>query len=119
MDTEGLGLAVQNRVRQYFAELPAKLPEEIKTNIRWCRKMLLRSQRGDVEGMFRWHWLLTESLEIFCDAIGKPYLGPKKSLRRMEREHPEAFRCYEKALFSFEMEALEQWIGCLEQFMDA
>lgn len=115
MDTEGLGLAAQNRVRQYFAELPAKSPEEVKADIQWCRKMLLRAQRGDMEGMFRWHWLLTESLEIFCDAVGRPFLGPKKSLRWMEREYSEAYRCYEEALSTLEMEALERWIDCLEQ----
>ena len=32
-------------------------------------------------GMFRWHWLLTDSLEICCGLLGTPYQGPKKSLR--------------------------------------
>ena len=34
-----------------------------------CKKMLLRTLRSDAEGLYRWHWVLIDSLEIFCDAV--------------------------------------------------
>ena len=40
--------------------------------------MLNRVKRSDCEGMFRWHWVLVDSLEIFCDIMKQPYWGPKK-----------------------------------------
>lgn len=76
--------------------------------------MFLRSQRGDAEGLFRRHWLLIDSLEIFCDTAGRLYEGPKKSLLWMERERPEAYALYEEALRSPEDGALERWVAYLE-----
>lgn len=72
-DTEGLGQELKDRVLNYLDSLPRKSSDEIESNIAWCRKMLLRAGRKDAEGMFRWHWLLTDSLEIFCDAVGQFY----------------------------------------------
>ena len=77
--------------------------------------MLLRTKRGDAEGFFRWHWLLTDSLEIFCDAAGHPYRGPKKALRWLEEYDPEGFARYQAALSGFRRENLENWISYLEQ----
>ena len=73
---------------------------------------LLRAQkRCDCEGLFRWHWLLIDSLEIFCDIMHQPYLGPKKALKWMEKAHPEAFDRYKRALQNFQMDDLDEWIG--------
>ena len=44
------------------------------------KRMLLRTMRGDVEGYYRWHWLLCDSLEIYFDIKGIHYYGPKKQL---------------------------------------
>ena len=118
-DADAYGASLKQQVVSYVQNLPCKTAEEIRTEIEWCRKMFLRTQRDDTEGMFRWHWLLTESLEIFCDAVGHPYLGPKKSLRWMERQHPEAYTCYGNALFQFEISALESRIDYLEQYINS
>lgn len=55
-------------------------------------------------------WLLTDSLEIFCDIMQHPYWGPKKSLKWMEECHPTAFACYKTALEDFNIDCLENWI---------
>ena len=83
--------------------------------IQWCKKMLLRAKRSDAEGAYRWHWLLTESPEIFCDIAGYPYLGPKKSLRYLQKQFPKAFRCYTQALTDFRYDTLKAWIDCMEK----
>lgn len=116
LDTDGYGLSLKKQVLDYISRLPRKTAVEIRTEIEWCKKMLLRTQRQDAEGMFRWHWLLADSLEIFCGAAAHPYQGPKKSLRWMEREYPEVFSRYSAALFHLDKNALEQWIFHLEAF---
>ena len=77
--------------------------------------MLLRSARGDTEGYFRFHWLLTESLEIYCDVIGERYLGPKKSIIRMQAEDGESAELYKNALSQSDYASLKQWIEHLKQ----
>lgn len=115
MDTEGLGHALLKQVEDYVKALPGKTPEEQEGELRWCRKMLLRAKRPDAKGAYRWHWLLTDSLEIFCDIAGCPYLGPKKSLRLLEKQFPEAYRCYTRALMDFRYDTLKAWIDCMEK----
>ena len=109
-DDHGIGKTLQANVQAYLQNLPAKTSAEVKASIDWCVKMLERARRGDGEGMFRWHWLLTDSLEIFCDIMRHPYLGPKKSLQWMEDSYPEAFCRYTAALQTFRIDCLEEWI---------
>lgn len=115
LDRDDQGAALQRRILDYLQNLPRKSEEEIRGEIEWCRKMLLRTKREDAEGFFRWHWLLTDSLEIFCDAAGHPYRGPKKALRWLEEYDPEGFARYQAALSGFRRENLENWISYLEQ----
>ncbi len=115
IDRDGTGAALQNRVLSYLQKLPQKSEEEVRGEIEWCRKMLLRAKRGDAEGFFRWHWLLTDSLEIFCGAAGHPYRGPKKALRWLAGYDPEGFARYQAALSGFRREDLEAWVSYLEQ----
>ncbi len=110
LDREGLGERLTAGVAEYIRALPQKSREEIAESLAWCQKMLARAGRKDPEGMFRWHWLLVDSLEIYFDAIGEPYRGPKKALLQMERERPRAFELYSAALGSMSQEALGRWI---------
>ena len=115
MDTNDIGNNLQTRVRAYIDGLPHKTDAEIRSLVDWCEKMRLRAKRYDAEGMFRWHWLLTDSLEIFCNIVRRPYFGPKKTLMWMEKQYPDAYACYKKALFKFDMEALDGWIAYIER----
>lgn len=114
LDTNEQGIRLKNRVLEYIDNHYCKTAEEISTQIEWCKKMLLRIKRNDAEGIFRWHWLLVDSLEIFCDLMHHPYWGPKKSLRWMENQHPEAFVRYTNALYHFDAVATESWIDYLD-----
>lgn len=115
MDTEGVGHALLQQVEAYVKVLPGKTPEKQEGEIQWFKKMLLRAKRSDAEGAYRWHWLLTESLEFFCDIAGYPYLGPKKNLRYLQKQFPKAFRCYTQALTDFRYDTLKAWIDCMEK----
>ena len=113
-DHNEIGKMLQAKVRAYLQNRPVKTDAEIQANIDWCVKMLMRAKRSDCEGMFRWHWVLVDSLEIFCDMMQQPYLGPKKALKWMEETQPEAFACYRRALQTFCMDDLAEWIGYLQ-----
>jgi hypothetical protein len=113
-DSDGCGKTLQMKVLSYLQNLPQKSKAEIDASVDWCIKMLARVKRHDAEGMFRWHWVLIDSLEIFCDIMQHPYFGPKKSLKWMEETHPIAFACYKKALEDFGMDSLENWIAYIK-----
>lgn len=113
-DTDCRGKHLQEQIARYAAALPRKTHDEIRNEIMWCRKMLKRALRSDTEGLYRWHWLLTDSLEIFCNCAKRRYTGPKKTLKWMENDYPEAFSLYTHALAAFTQESLERWVEYLE-----
>lgn len=113
-DSNDVGKNLQTRVRSYVQNRPHKPAAEIEANIDWCIKMFERVKRCDAEGMFRWHWVLIDSLEIFCDIMHQPYWGPKKSLKWMADNHPIAYKKYEKALSNFNIDNLEEWIAYIK-----
>lgn len=114
-DTDEIANHAIQRVREYVHQTWQKPQEEIAANISWCRKMLLRSQRRDAEGMFRWHLMLVDSLEFACDVLHHPYFEPKKSLQWLEKNHPDVFEVYDRALSLSTINALEEWVDMLEK----
>ena len=119
LDKEGIAEQLQQRVRTYIERKPKKTADEIQQEIAWCEKMVLRTKRDDAEGYFRWHWVLTDSLEIYCDVIGSRYCGPKKTLRCMEQNDVEAFRLYAEALKEFDRGSLSEWVSYLKRISAA
>ena len=119
LDSKGVAAKLKARVLAYLDALPMKAMDEVRQDVAWCRKMQSRTLRGDAEGFYRWHWLLTESLLIYCDARRWHYFGPKKALRQMQREQPEHYAAYRKALEDFTQSALSGWLDCLEESMDS
>lgn len=107
LDSNGVGKQLQSNVLSYLQNRPHKTTAENQANVDWCVKMFERTKRYDTEGMFRWHWVLVDSLEIFCDLVQHPYWGPKKTLKWMEENQPTAFSYYKKALTEFSMVSLE------------
>lgn len=110
LDSYGIGKTLKANVEAYFQNRLIKSDAEIQASVDWCVKMFERTKRGDCEGMFRWHWVLIDSLEIFCDIMQHPYLGPKKTLKWMEETQPKSFDYYNRALQNLRMECLEEWI---------
>lgn len=116
-DSGGIGKSLQAKVQAYLQSRPVKSREELQASVDWCVKMLERAKRGDCEGLFHWHWVLIDSLEIYCDILQHPYLGPKKTLKWMEETQPSAFACYKNALQSLRMECLEEWILLIQRLI--
>lgn len=114
VDNEERGKTLQMKVLSYLRNRPQKTKAETDANVDWCIKMLARVKRYDAEGMFRWHWVLIDSLEIFCDIKQHTYWGPKKALKWMEENHPSAFVCYKNALDDFSINSLENWIAYIK-----
>lgn len=115
LDEDGMGTWLKNRVCDYIANMPKKDREEVRAAVEWCEKMLSRAARGDAEGYFRWHWLLIDSLEIYCDACGRPFVGPKKTISDMRKKDPEALDIYNSALRALDYPALEAWVALLRR----
>lgn len=116
-DTNEYGAILKKQASEYMKALSGKTLEELHAEVEWCKKMVLRTERKDAEGMFRWHWVLTDSLEIYCDLKQHQYKGPKKSLLWMEKYDPKAFACYKNALFHFDHDDLKKWIDYLAKMI--
>lgn len=118
LDEHGIAGQLKAKVLDYIEHLPKKTATEVAQEVEWCEKMLLRTMREDVEGYYRWHWVLCDSLEIYFDIRGLHYYGPKKTLRLMEKSDAEAFELYAKALREFDRESLSAWIAYLKSMVN-
>ena len=118
LDEHGIAGQLKAKVLDYIEHFPKKTATEVAQEVEWCEKMLLRTMREDVEGYYRWHWVLCDSLEIYFDIRGLHYYGPKKTLRLMEKSDAEAFELYAKALREFDRESLSAWIDYLKSMVN-
>ncbi|WP_335872536.1 nucleotidyltransferase domain-containing protein [Bacillus sp. 2205SS5-2] len=85
-------------VQRVFADGPEKLSLDEKVFLRrWLQKMEKRSRKGDLEGNYRFHWMLKESLEIYFELNGRWYLGPKKSFTWLKENDSEGYYLIQKA----------------------
>lgn len=114
-DATGRLSALRAEVNAHIESAPQKTEAENAQSLSWCRKMLRRTERGDAEGCYRLHWLLTDSLSIYYDLRGEYYFGPKKALRRMANTAPDDAAVYERALHEPSPENLAAWVGVLEE----
>ena len=88
-----------NDIDKEFAMGPKQLTVKEKDFLRdWLQKMLRRAKKGDIEGNFRYHWMLTDALEIYFDIKGIWYLGPKKSLQWLYENDKGAYEIFDNAL---------------------
>lgn len=108
MDENGAAEALVQQVHQFVDRYPKKTPEEKWELKNWCGKMLIRSKRDDAEGLYRGHWLLTDSLQIYCDLRDWFYFGPKKTILRMQKDDPKGFQMLCSALE--DRSRLDSWI---------
>ncbi len=112
-DQNGAAERLRKTVSDYAAAIPPKTDEEKRRLREWCGKTLRRAGRGDAEGNFRRAWLLTDSLEIWCELNDIPYRGVKKALHTLAETDPEASRLYTRALSEETPDALSAWIAFL------
>ena len=96
-----------DRVRVYAAAHAVRDADEKRHLRQWSLKMLERAARGDAEGLYRAHWLLTDSLEIYCVMRDRYYFGPKKTIRAIEAQDPAGYALLEGALR--DLSCLQKW----------
>jgi len=118
LDERGDAARLLNAASEAEAALPWPDREEIKGSLAWCGKMLRPTQRGDAEGMYRTHWLLTDSLSIWCDVIRERYRGPKKALKMLLHRDPAGYLLYREALADCAEAQLDAWIAHLHRLFD-
>ncbi len=114
LDTTDSLIQAKETVIAYIQNFPCRSYDEIERELMWCEKMLRRVERGDAEGYFRHHWVLIDSLQVYCDIRGYFYFGPKKTLLRMKKEDSTAFALYKNAISSLDIKALQAWISYLK-----
>ena len=107
-DKTGAASGLMQKVHEYVEHFPKKTQSEKEELKVWCGKMLHRASRSDAEGAYRAHWLLVDSLQIYCDIRNLFYFGPKKTIQFMENSDPSGFNLFSDALKN--QAALEAWI---------
>ncbi len=118
LDKMGFATKLCEQVRNYINSYRSDFDKDT-FGINWCKKMLNRAVRGDAEGYFRWHWVLTDSLEIYCSVRDKFYFGPKKTLAMLEREAFDHHLIYTDALIKYDENSLKRWLNLLFDLYDA
>jgi len=99
LDEKDLCTTLLANIEELFNEGARKLTlEEINFQKNWLMKMLNRAKKDDIEGNFRYHWMLVDSLEIYFDIKGLWYLGPKKSLYWLKENDRNAYKLFNDAL---------------------
>ncbi len=117
-DQDGMAERILKTVQEYVATINYKDVDQLRQEMEWCEKMYERTLRGDAVSNFRWHSLLTESLDIYCDIKQMHFLGPKKTLRIMEEQDLESYMFYTHAINWFEPNMLRNWIRHLRTIFD-
>lgn len=107
---EGLAKWLVEAVRGHVKTKAAKTPPEKADLQAWMMKMLKRAKNGDIEGLFRHHWLLTDSLEIYCNLRDLFYFGPKKTLEYLGNNDAQGYGLVSKALGAVDYGFLRDWV---------
>lgn len=113
LDKEGLAAQLLKKVEAYIAAISHSSLESKMELRAWCLKMLSRSERGDFEGLYRGHWLLVDSLSVYCALRDMFYFGPKKTIAYLQREDPDGYILFCDALK--EQNRLPLWINYVLQ----
>lgn len=101
LDTRNLSSTFLNKINEIYLKGPEKLDENKRKFLKdWLKKMLIRTQKGDIEGNYRHYWMITDSLELYFELKGLWFLGPKKSLRWLSNNDIYAYNLFNEALNS-------------------
>ena len=117
LNDRGLAEKFLSEIENVYKDGPKKLSEEEKVFLKsWLRKMYLRSNKNDIEGNYRYYWLLKDSLEIYFELKGLWYLGPKKSFSWLKKNDNFAYHLFENAFGkNGNMQEVEQLLDYLNE----
>jgi len=110
-DAQNAASQLIEKVNGYILTNKAK-PAGEKENLKaWMLKMLRRAEQNDIEGSYRYHWALTDSLEIYFILRDTYYFGPKKGINYLRKNDSIAHELFEKALRTIDYQCLKDWIN--------
>lgn len=96
---KGLAKEFLAGIHNTFEQGPKQLTDDEKDFLKsWLKKMQVRSAKNDLEGNYRFHWMLKDSLEIYFELKSEWFLGPKVSFQRLKENDPKAFYLFNCAL---------------------
>ena len=109
-DTDNVAGKLIMSVNDYISKSSEKSEDE-KNNLKsWMIKMIRRAEQSDIDGLFRYHWVLTDSLEIYFNLRNMYYFGPKKSIAYLRNHDLTAYMLFERALKTVDFQCLKEWI---------
>ncbi len=115
LDEDGMGSWLKRMIANQIASIPLKPDEAVLDALHWCSAMAERAAEADAEGLFCRHWLLTDSVEVYSDVCGLPFLSPKKTMSKMAKNDPEAAEIHLRAMGSMDHKALIAWVELLKK----
>ena len=115
LDEDGMGSWLKRMIAQQIASIPLKPKEAVEDALHWCRAMAERAATADADGLFCRHWLLTDSVEVYSDVVGQPFLSPKKTMSKMAAHDAEAAEIHLRAMGSMGQNELMAWVELLEK----
>ena len=96
---KSFGTKLLKIIKEIFKAGPSPIPDwEAVLIVSWLQKMHKRSQVRDIEGNFRYHWLLFDCLESYFKLRNFWYLGPKESFNWLKTHDKKVYLAFEKAL---------------------
>ena len=109
-DTDNIASNLVMGINDHISKNSEKSAVE-KSNLKsWVVKMLRRAEQNDTEGLFRYHWLLTDSLEIYFILRNMYYFGPKKSIAYLKKNDATAYALFDSSLKTVGLLYLKEWI---------
>ena len=115
LNEDGMGQWLKNMIANQIASIPMKPDEAVADSLHWCEAMAERARVHDAEGFFCRHWLLTDSVEIYCDVCSLPFLSPRRTMSKMAKSDPEAAQIHLAAMGSMDDRALDAWVELLKE----
>lgn len=104
-------------VRVLFVRGTRKLSTDEKDFLKtWLRKMYVRSAKRDIEGNYRFAWLMRDVLEIYFEMTGRWYLGPKKSFVWLKENDQVAYDLFDRV---YRRDVSDDDVENLLDYMDA
>ena len=101
LDEKGKAEKFVTEIRKRYEDGTDPITEERRKFLKsWLTKMYRRSRRGDAEGAYRYHWMLTDSLEMYFEMKNQWFLGVKKSLKWLEANDDYAYKLFDSAFRS-------------------
>ncbi len=115
LNEDGMGQWLKNMIGKQIESIPMKPDEAVADSLHWCDAMAEQAAKRDAEGYFCRHWLLTDSVEVYCDVCGLPFLSPRKTMSKMAKNDPEAAKIHLAALSGMDDESLKAWVELLKK----